>query len=117
MRTLILATSILLAFAQSARADEVVERAMHDELTRSLAQLKLDGNPRPYFIAYQVEQLEQIEVEASLGAIGFSGQRGLRVGRVDVRVGDAQLDSSRIAGRQPIGVELPVEDDYGALRR
>ncbi|MGH8122627.1 MAG: metallopeptidase TldD-related protein, partial [Rudaea sp.] len=78
---------------------------------------KLDGNPRPYFIAYQVEQLEQLEVEASLGAIGFSGQRGLRVGRVDVRVGDAQLDSSRIAGRQPIGVELPVEDDYGALRR
>ena len=117
MRTPVLAMLTLFACAQNACADDVVERAMHDELTRSLAQLKLDGSSKPYFIAYQVEQVEQLEVEASLGAVGFSGQRGLRIGRVDLRVGDAQLDSSRIAGRQPIRVELPVEDDYGALRR
>ena len=107
----------LFAIAPVARADDAMQRAMHDELRRSLAKLHLDANPKPYFVSYEVEQLEQLDVQASLGAVEVSAQRGYRVARVDVRVGDAQLDSSRMAGRQPTLVELPVEDDYDALRR
>jgi len=106
-----------LALAPLAHADDAMQRAMHDELKRSLAKLHLDANPKPYFASYQVEQLEQLDVQASLGAIEVAAQRGYRVARVDVRVGDAQIDSSRMAGRQPTIVELPVEDDYAALRR
>jgi TldD protein len=116
MRTLALALS-LFAFVPIAHADDAMQRAMHDELRRSLAKLHLDANPKPYFVSYQVEQLEQLEVQASLGAIEVAAQRGYRVARVDVRVGDAQIDSSRMAGRQPTIIELPVEDDYAALRR
>jgi hypothetical protein len=114
VRFIILALSI---FTPGAFAQDTVQRAMHDELDRSLGKLQMEGSSKPYFVSYAVEELDQLEVQASLGAIGFSGQRGFRIGRVDLRVGDAQLDSSRMAGRQPIAVELPVEDDYDALRR
>ncbi len=107
----------LFALAPVAHAADAMPRAMHDELKRSLTQLHLDANAKPYFVSYEVEQLEQLDVQASLGAIEIDAQRGYRVARVDVRVGDPQLDSSRMAGRQPILVELPVEDDYAALRR
>jgi len=98
-------------------ADDAVQRAMDDELQRSMQSLQLPGEAKPYFIAYQVEDIHVLDVQASLGAVGFSGERGWRYARVDVRVGDAKLDSSRMAGRQPIFVELPVEDDYDGVRR
>lgn len=117
MKAWLLLAIPLLALAPAARADDAMQRAMRDELQRSLAKLQLDGSPKPYFVSYQVEQLEQLDVQASLGAIEVAAQRGYRIARVDVRIGDAQLDSSRMAGRQPMLVELPVEDDYDALRR
>ena len=116
--------SILLAFAAffsasgfAWAADDIVQRAVSDELQRSMQSLQLVGEAKPYFIAYQVEDVAMLDVQASLGAVGFSGERGWRWARVDVRVGDAKLDSSRMAGRQPIFIELPVEDDYDGVRR
>jgi len=114
---ILLALATLAASATAHAATDAMQRAMHDELKRSLAKLHLDANPKPYFVSYQVEELDQLDVQASLGAIEVDAQRGYRVARVDVRVGDAQVDSSRMAGRQPTYAELPVEDDYDALRR
>ncbi|MFT3789846.1 MAG: metallopeptidase TldD-related protein [Rudaea sp.] len=116
MKRSFLAFAVLFVCAGLARAD-AVQRAMSDEMQRSMRSLQLPGEARPYFIAYQVERVEMLDVQASLGAVGFSGERGWRYARVDVRVGDAHLDSSRMAGRAPIYVELPVEDDYEGIRR
>ena len=118
MKSIFLAFATLYATAGFAQAvDDTVQRAMNDELQRSMQSLQLPGEVKPYFIAYQVEDVDVLDVQASLGAVGFSGERGWRYARVDVRVGDAKLDSSRMAGRQPIFVELPVEDDYEGVRR
>jgi len=118
MKSIFLAFAALYATAGFAQAaDDAVQRAMNDELRRSMQSLQLPGEAKPYFIAYQVEDIHLLDVQASLGAVGFSGERGWRYARVDVRVGDARLDSSRMAGRQPIFVELPVEDDYDGVRR
>jgi predicted Zn-dependent protease len=117
MRSALTIAACLLLSTPIARADDAMQRAMHDELGRSLAELHLDASPKPYFVSYQVEQLEQLDVQASLGALEVDAQRGYRIARIDVRVGDPSLDSSRMAGRQPMIVELPVEDDYAALRR
>ncbi len=112
-----LALALLAHVGLAVAADDAVERAMHDEMQRSLAQLRVDGGSKPYFIAYSVEEIDQLEVQASLGAVGFAGGRGYRYGVVDLRVGDAQFDSSRMAGRQPVAMELAVENDYSAIRR
>jgi hypothetical protein len=113
----LLALSVFAHAGVAAAPDGAVERALRDEMQRSLTQLRVDGGSKPYFIAYSVEEIEQLEVQASLGAIGFAGGRGYRYGIVDLRVGDAQLDSSRMAERQPIAMELAVENDYAAIRR
>lgn len=114
---LLMALTLLACSGAAGAADDAVERAMRDEMQRSLTHLRMDGASKPYFIAYSVEEVEQLEVQASLGAIGFAGRRGYRYGVVDLRVGDAQFDSSRMAGRQPIAMELAVENDYDAIRR
>ncbi|MBN8887291.1 MAG: hypothetical protein J0I77_16330 [Rudaea sp.] len=114
----LLAILVSVLFAPSGfAADGAVERALRDEMQRSLKQLRVAGDAKPYFIAYAVEEIDQLEAQASLGAMGFSGRRSYRYGRVDLRVGDAQLDSSRMAGRQPVLMELAAEDDYDAIRR
>ena len=46
-----------------------VRHAMEDELTRSMKDLHMgDDDPRPYFIAYTISDLEQATTSATLGA-------------------------------------------------
>src|SRR5438552_14066016 len=48
---------------------EAVSRAMHDELARSMAELRLDTLPKPYFIAYRVDEIERAGAAATLGSL------------------------------------------------
>ena len=49
------------------RNDSVLMRAMRDELTRSIDQLRLDTLPKPYFIAYRVTEGDSHGASARLG--------------------------------------------------
>ena len=99
--------------------DGEVERAVRDELRRSMTDLKMEGSPRPYFLAYELSDLEQATATATFGALtGASSYRG-RTLRTEVRVGDPKFDNSNTTESLFGGsVEsLPVDDDYAALRR
>ena len=112
--------------ALSAQGD-VVQRAMHDELDRSMKQLQFDKLEKPYFISYRVIDSDSANVSASFGALDHSTQSRSRTFTVEVRVGDYKLDNSNYLSfnfnmSSMVQVfngttQLPLEDDYQELRR
>jgi predicted Zn-dependent protease len=119
---------VALACALPARAqDDVVMKAMRDELDRSMKQLQLENLEKPYFIAYRVVDSESTGVSASFGALDSSNQGRSRRITVEVRVGSYQLDNTNFFSF-PLNMssmvqsfngtaELPLDDDYNELRR
>jgi microcin-processing metallopeptidase PmbA/TldD-like protein len=109
--------------------NDVLRRAMQDELTRSMQALRLDTMPKPYFIAYRVEEVDILSVAASRGSLLHSVPSRRRTLTVEVRVGDYALDNTNFFSMPTEGggsslyrgfggyAELPLEDDYIALRR
>src|SRR5215472_13309410 len=74
--------------------DDVVFRALNDELARSKGQLRLDQYAAPYFVSYTARQTDQLFLTASFGALDKSERQRTRSLNVDVRVGDYAFDNS-----------------------
>jgi hypothetical protein len=106
------------AFSQ----DDVILRAMKDELERS-RQLRIVSLDAPYFFEYRVEDANVYTVAATLGALVASSQSVIRIPVVKVRVGDYAFDNSNhiysdfYAGSRYDPSQLPLENDYMALRQ
>jgi len=107
--------------------DDVVMKAMRDEMSRSMRELTLENLEKPYFISYRVTDADSSGVAASFGALTRSGAERYRMLNVEVRVGDYKLDNSHFVSMN-MGVgggmmfsgpttPLPVEDDYREIRR
>jgi TldD protein len=99
---------------------DVLVRALRDELERSMTRLSLPQMPRPYYLAYSVLDYDETVVGASFGALITRDREKGRLLRVSVRVGGPELDNTNLFGGfktfdRP--VQLPLEDDYGAIRR
>jgi hypothetical protein len=113
-----------LTLALPARAaDDVVMKAMRDELDRSMKQLQLEKLDKPYFIAYRVQDRTQLSASATFGALLSGSVARARYLTVQVRVGDYQRDNSNFlafplrANGLTETVLLPIDDDYQELRR
>lgn len=113
-----------LTLALPARAaDDVVMKAMRDELDRSMKQLQLEKLDKPYFIAYRVQDRTQLSASATFGALLSGGISRARYLTVQVRVGDYQRDNSNFlafplhANGLTETLPLPIDDDYQELRR
>jgi hypothetical protein len=123
--------SVLLTAAASLAVlhaqDDVVMKAMRDEMARSMKELTIEKLEKPYFIAYRIVDSENTGVVASFGALNRSSTNRYRTLSVEVRVGDYKLDNSHFfffnvgAGNSMQmfngSTSLPVEDDYKELRR
>jgi TldD protein len=96
--------------------DAAVQRALQDELARSMSDLHLGDESRPYYLGYTVYDLEQASVNATLGALTASHAYRGRILRTDLRVGDPSFDNSNFEGGARVET-VPIEDDYAALRR
>jgi predicted Zn-dependent protease len=106
--------------------DTPILGAMADELDRSMKSLRLNDQPAPYYIEYEVEDRASTRITARLGALveDLAGRgRTLRVG---VRVGDYSFDSSLFnapvsGGLIPLqsdgSTSAPLDDDYDSMRR
>ena len=110
------------ACAAPAQSGDVILRAMRDEMERSRA-LRIVSLEAPYFIEYQLEDAENFNASASLGALVNSNRVRLRVPRIVVRVGDYQLDNTNYVGTDYYGgtrwdtSQFPLDDSYNVLRR
>lgn len=102
--------------------EDILLKALKDELARSIEKLQLKDLEKPYYIEYGVEDTESFEVKAEFGAVVKSRRHKSRLLRVDVRVGSYNLDNSGFASqRSPFLMArssrpLVLEDDYSALR-
>lgn len=107
--------------------EDVVLRALVDELERSLGGLKLEGLESPYFIEYGLLDAAVARVSAEFGAVTNRGEARQRVLRTDVRVGSYDLDNTnfsddsygywRSRGGGGDAAPVPIEDDYDAIRQ
>ena len=124
------ASMLLCAFASAGplRAqDDVVMKAMRDEMNRSMQKLRLENLDKPYFISYRVVEQESTGVGAEFGALTHSSQGHSRRFSVEVRVGDYSLDNtnllsfdfdfSSMTGIFNGNAELPLDNNYQELRR
>lgn len=98
-------------------------RAMHDEMERARARLKLPDADKPFYIEYRLVDLDVRSVTASFGAMVSSTTTRNRFMNVDVRIGDYHLDSSNFVSEDgfqgflgPSG-EVGIDRDYASLRQ
>lgn len=126
-KTLKIAIGLLAAalpiFAQ--QKDDVVMKAMNDELARSVSDLHVADLAKPYFFSYRIDDLDAAVVSASLGSVTQSNPVRTRIIGVEVRVGDYSFDNSNYVSAQSFGgggmaagvIQGPLDDDYQQVRR
>lgn len=102
--------------------------AMTEELARGMAALQTAADPPPYYMAYAVTELDQLQIVASDGALESADRDHERAGDVDIRVGSYAFDNNRIYrigrlgasaglhGRSLSGRAFPLEDDPAAIK-
>jgi TldD protein len=115
---LVLGVLVMTAFAQQKSTpggDDVVLAAMHAELDRSKAQLKMEQVDAPYYIEYRIFDVDQYSAESSFGALRIDVRSRYRFLRVVVRIGDYKQDSYFGQGKGTIDY-MPVDNDMLALR-
>jgi TldD protein len=104
------------AKAHEVAKGDVLLEALLTELDRSKDHLKMDGVKPPYYVEYRVEDVENLDTEASFGALLSSQRAHVRVLRVVVRIGDYKQDSFYGPGMGGATI-LPLDNDPIALRR
>src|SRR5579871_4389316 len=87
-RILLALATLLLLSAQAYAQDDLAMRAMKDELARTMSQIQLQKLDKPYFVAYRMDDIDQVEVSAMLGSVTQQQPTRLRLIGVEVRVGD-----------------------------
>jgi len=109
--------------ATALSGEEAVRQAMQDELSRTLSDIHVDGQPNPYFAAFTVSDGDYVQVSATLGALTSNFDGRTRTVRTDLRVGDPSFDNSNFANagyHAFAGGELSalsLDDDYRPIRR
>ncbi len=107
------------AFGQKREEDPIL-KAMAEEMVRSRMLSLLD---RPYYMQYQLEDVENFSAAATLGGLLNSSRVRFRVPQIDVRVGDYSFDNSNhVLSTYYTGVrydppQWPIDDRYAVLRR
>jgi predicted Zn-dependent protease len=95
--------------------NDPVLRAMLAELKRSQEKLQLGQLQRPYYIDYQVTEIQDYSMDATLGALRGDRSNIGRFVRVVVRIGDYKQDSYYGEGQGTMEI-MPIENNEMALR-
>lgn len=119
--TCLLAASATLLLPQKPE-DDVILRAMRDELERSREFRAVGGgDDSPYFLSYDLTDTNEFHVAAVLGSPIAVSRVHFRSPQVDMRVGGYDFDntghifSGRFSGAR-FDNSFPLDDDYNALR-
>ncbi len=113
---------------QAQGEEDVLLKAMEDELKRSMSELVLEDHDRPFFISYRAFDTKGLGVSASLGSLNASDCSPDRRGSVRLIVGDYDFNDESFAPEMEMGFAgspntsfmpntMPIEDDYYGIRR
>lgn len=112
-----------LGLAVTAQAqDDIILKAMKDEMARSMEDLRIDGKEKPFYIAYGVQDFKIFSTFATLGALLRSSEDASRGKSVRVLAGsykfnDESMDNDLFSDPGAIDIEMPITDDYYGVRR
>lgn len=101
--------------------DDVVLKAMRDEMARASQLRVINAQDPPYFLSYDLTDSETLTVRATLGSAYVVSRDHVRIPNVEVRVGNYDFDntdhvlSGRSTGARYDG-GWPLDDNYNALR-
>jgi hypothetical protein len=102
--------------------EDVILRAMHDELERA-RELSVETLESPYYVEYALHDGETLIIDASLGALAGVRQARFRQPTVQVRVGSPQFDNTNhvlsdyMFGARYDAGQTPLDNSYDLLRR
>lgn len=102
--------------------EDVILRAMHDELERA-RELTVETLESPYYVEYALHDGETLIIDASLGALAGVRQARFRQPTVQVRVGSPQFDNTNhvlsdyMFGARYDAGQTPLDNSYDLLRR
>ncbi len=112
-----------IGLAQDSLEQEVMLRAMRDELMKNKQELQLTDYEKPFFILYRVTDQQAHVISATLGSLVKSSQTPFRnKSSVRILVGDygfndESLDDDLYSSPTAYEINLPLEDDYFGIRR
>jgi TldD protein len=110
-----------LAFCAFAAPSSVVLDTLSDELIRNFQGLRAKADPAPYFLSYEVTEIEVHSVSATLGSLTSSTNSKNRYLDVCLRVGSPKLDNYHRARGERIqftsGASLSIDDNPNAIRQ
>ncbi|MCP5047281.1 MAG: hypothetical protein GY940_08920 [bacterium] len=102
---------------------DVIIDAMSDEMNRSMKSLQIGNMEKPYYLEYLITDNRQVTLEAIFGSLTASRESHNRSLKVDLRVGDYQVDNTAFVNRRSMftstrGSSRRVvrENDYNAIR-
>lgn len=112
-----------LATAQAQQPEDVILKAMQDELNRNMKELKLPNYDKPFFIMYSIQDQKSYSVTATLGSIietseqpsRFKSNTRILVG--DYAFNDESLEDNLTSPLTALEIGLPIDDDYIGIRR
>jgi hypothetical protein len=116
-----LAAAAMLLPSQTSTDDDVVLKAMRDEMERSRQLRAVGGLELPYFFSYGINDSENVHITAQLGSVVNVNHSKVRVPSLQVRVGDYDFDDTgHIFSGYYTGTRFdetwPLDDNYQNLR-
>ncbi len=117
---------LLVAAAPAMAQPSVLLDAMSQELNRNFTVMKEKADPAPYFLSYEVTEVEYRTVSGTLGTADASEGSKSRTLDVSVRVGSPKLDNyHRVrsagggggSGQFTSGASLTFEDSVNSIKR
>jgi len=111
----------LLLPSQTANEDDIVVKAMRDEMERSRQLRAVGGLDLPYFFSYNINDSENTHVSATMGSPVNVTHSKVRVPNIIVRVGNYDFDNTgHIFSGYYSGTAFdegwPLDDNYQNLR-
>ncbi len=101
--------------------NDLVMKAMKDELDRSMKVLKLPNKPAPYFLSYRSSDELTYRFAYGNGSPLYDWKDQNRTVWVDVRVGDYDFDNTSDVGNtaasESIWRNTALDDNYSVIRR
>jgi hypothetical protein len=107
-----------LVFAQQ----NTIEKAMQDELDRSMKDLRLDTLEKPFYINCTIQDVKVHSITAVLGGIvnsteNISRAKGNRVLIGGYEFNDESFDNNLFSTPEANDIDVPLDDDYLGIRR
>lgn len=103
-------------------ADDVIFKALTDELTRSSNEMVLNNYKPPFYVSYHLYDIKTLLIKATLGTVRQVQENPARSSNIRLMVGDYKLNDENFSGQAPMMMvsnflPVPLENDYEGIRR